>query len=105
MPAATSSVVQVIVADDHPLVRDGLRALLDPEDDLEVTAEAEDYDQLLERVGSRALHRLRPASCVHRLSSTEKPERLEIATAIVGALEIDDRGFVPEFSVWATNPF
>ena len=25
--------------------------------------------------------------------------------AILGALEIDDRGFIPEFSVFATNPF
>ena len=32
-----------------------------------------------------------------------RPE--EIATAIVGALEIDNRGFIPEFSVFATNPF
>jgi 3-oxoacyl-[acyl-carrier protein] reductase len=32
-----------------------------------------------------------------------RPE--EIADAIVGALEVDDRGFIPEFSVWATNPF
>ncbi len=32
-----------------------------------------------------------------------RPE--EIASAIVGALEIDDRGFIPEFSVFATNPF
>lgn len=29
----------------------------------------------------------------------------EIADAIVGALKIDGRGFVPEFSVFATNPF
>jgi 3-oxoacyl-[acyl-carrier protein] reductase len=29
----------------------------------------------------------------------------EIADATVAALEIDDRGFIPEFSVWATNPF
>jgi 3-oxoacyl-[acyl-carrier protein] reductase len=29
----------------------------------------------------------------------------EIAEAIVAILEIDDRGFVPELSVWATNPF
>ncbi len=29
----------------------------------------------------------------------------EIADAIVGALEIDDRGFIPEFSVFATNPW
>jgi 3-oxoacyl-[acyl-carrier protein] reductase len=32
-----------------------------------------------------------------------RPE--EIAVAIVGALEVDDRGFIPEFSVFATNPF
>jgi 3-oxoacyl-[acyl-carrier protein] reductase len=29
----------------------------------------------------------------------------EIADAIIGALAMDGRGFVPEFSVWATNPF
>lgn len=29
----------------------------------------------------------------------------EIADAIVGALEINDRGFIPEFAVFATNPF
>lgn len=32
-----------------------------------------------------------------------RPE--EIADAVIGALEIDDRGFIPEFSVFATNPF
>jgi 3-oxoacyl-[acyl-carrier protein] reductase len=32
-----------------------------------------------------------------------RPE--EIADAVVGALKIDDRGFIPEFSVFATNPF
>jgi len=38
----------------------------------------------------------------------ENPRKLrpkEIADAIVGALKMDDRGFVPEFSVFATNPF
>lgn len=29
----------------------------------------------------------------------------EIAHAIVSSLEMDDRGFIPEFSVWASNPF
>ena len=28
-----------------------------------------------------------------------------IADAIVGALKVDSRGFIPEFSVFATNPF
>lgn len=38
-------------------------------------------------------------------ASPKKLRPQEIADAIVGALEIDDRGFIPEFSVFATNPF
>lgn len=30
---------------------------------------------------------------------------MEIAHTIVSALEMDDRGFIPEVTVWATNPF
>jgi len=37
--------------------------------------------------------------------SERKLRPAEIADAIVGALAIDDRGFIPEFSVFATNPF
>lgn len=37
--------------------------------------------------------------------SPKKLRAEEIADAVVGALEIDDRGFIPEFSVFATNPF
>ena len=29
----------------------------------------------------------------------------DIADAVVGALLINERGFIPEFSVFATNPF
>ena len=38
----------------------------------------------------------------------EEPKKLtsrEIAHAIVTALEMDSRGFIPELTVWATNPF
>jgi 3-oxoacyl-[acyl-carrier protein] reductase len=38
-------------------------------------------------------------------ASPKKLRPQEIADAIVGMLEIDDRGFVPELSVFATNPF
>jgi 3-oxoacyl-[acyl-carrier protein] reductase len=37
--------------------------------------------------------------------SDKKLRPREIADAIIGALRIDQRGFVPEFSVFATNPF
>ena len=42
---------------------------------------------------------------VQQEPSEKKLRPSEIADAIVGALEIDDRGFIPEFSVFATNPF
>jgi len=37
--------------------------------------------------------------------SPKKLRASEIADAIIGALQIDSRGFVPEFSVFATNPY
>jgi two-component system response regulator NreC len=42
--------IRVIVADDHPVVRSGLRLLLDAEDDIEVVAEAGDIDATLRAV-------------------------------------------------------
>ncbi len=39
-----------------------------------------------------------------RPEQTRKLRSAEIAHAIVGALEMDRRGFIPELSVWATNP-
>jgi len=38
-------------------------------------------------------------------ASDKKLRPSEIADAIVGALKVDQRGFIPEFSVFATNPF
>ena len=37
--------------------------------------------------------------------SDKKLRAKEIADAVVGALKVDGRGFIPEFSVFATNPF
>lgn len=44
----------------------------------------------------------------NRLEREEQANKLraeEIAHMMVACLELDDRGFVPEFGVWATNPF
>lgn len=40
-----------------------------------------------------------------RPDDSKKLRGAEIAMAIKGALELDDRGFIPELTVWATNPF
>lgn len=43
-----------------------------------------------------------------RIERPDAPNKLtgfEIGHAIVSALKMDNRGFIPELSVWATNPF
>ncbi len=42
---------------------------------------------------------------VEREEVSNKLRSEEIAHTIVSALEMDDRGFIPEVTVWATNPF
>jgi 3-oxoacyl-[acyl-carrier protein] reductase len=42
---------------------------------------------------------------IERDEVKNKLRPLEIAHTIVTSLEMDDRGFIPEITVWATNPF
>lgn len=50
MAHVMTDMIRVLVADDHPLLRNGLRQILAQERDLMVGAEAEDSDQTLEYV-------------------------------------------------------
>ena len=43
------SKIRVLLADDHTIVRQGLRALLDSHEDIEVVGEAENGRQALRR--------------------------------------------------------
>ena len=49
-------VTRILVADDHPIVRSGLRRVLDAEPDLEVVAEAEDGAQAVELALAEDVH-------------------------------------------------
>lgn len=42
---------------------------------------------------------------VERTAPPNKLRSIEIAHAVKSVLEMDDRGFIPELSVWATNPW
>jgi DNA-binding NarL/FixJ family response regulator len=44
------SKIRMIIADDHPLVRDGLRKLIETQPDFEVIAEASDGVEAIDRV-------------------------------------------------------
>src|SRR5438270_424028 len=42
--------IRILIADDHPIVRDGLRKLLSLEDDFEIAGEANDGREVLELI-------------------------------------------------------
>ena len=47
----SKTTIRILVADDHPVVREGIRKLLDLEDDMAVVAEAVDGREVLEKIG------------------------------------------------------
>ncbi|HYM54277.1 MAG TPA: response regulator transcription factor [Solirubrobacteraceae bacterium] len=54
--AATELPIRVVLADDHELMRRGLRQLLDGEQDVEVIAEADDLESVVRHVQGQAPH-------------------------------------------------
>ncbi len=50
------SKIRVLIADDHAVVRAGLRALIEAQPDMEVVAEAEDGDQVAQRARDTRPH-------------------------------------------------
>jgi DNA-binding NarL/FixJ family response regulator len=50
VPEKKKAMVRIVIADDHPIVRDGLKKLLLLEDDFDVVGEAGDGREVLERV-------------------------------------------------------
>jgi DNA-binding NarL/FixJ family response regulator len=51
-PRAGGSVITVLIADDHPVVRQGIAVLLSVQEDIEVTGEAADGEAALQLAGT-----------------------------------------------------
>src|SRR6187402_1672074 len=49
-------VTRILIADDHPIVRSGVRKVLDAKPDLEVVAEAEDGAEAVEKALAEDVH-------------------------------------------------
>lgn len=89
------SKIRVIVADDHPVVREGLRTMLETEDDIEVVGQAEDGLDLVDQA-----RRLKPDVILvdlqmPRLSGVEairrvKAENPEINVIILTTYDYDE---------------
>jgi len=52
LPDTSAAVIRIVVVDDHPVVRDGLRGMLDGQPDLQVVGEAGDGAQALSVVAT-----------------------------------------------------
>jgi two-component system response regulator NreC len=96
---AAAATITIVVADDHAVVRGGLRRLLEAEPDLEVVAEAGDVEQTKARVAEH-----RPAILLldlHMPGGGSLPELGAIrdaspSTAILILTMQDDPGFARE---------
>jgi DNA-binding NarL/FixJ family response regulator len=101
-------VIKVFLADDHALVLEGLRSLLESEDDIEVVGTASDGEQVLEAV--RALRpdvvvldlqmpALSGIACLERIRAAGLPAKVLVLSAfydgdtIQSALEAEADGF------------
>ncbi len=82
--------VRIVIADDHPIVRDGLKKLLLLEDDFEIVGEASDGREVLERVQELdpdvllldlRMPNLDGLSALQSLQQTNKRTRVIVLTA------------------------
>src|ERR1700727_2469786 len=75
--------IRILIADDHPIVRDGLKKLLTLEEDFQVVGEASDGCEVLDRV--QLLHLRMPnldgLSALQALQQTNKRTRVIVLTA------------------------
>ena len=75
-----SSPISIVLADDHEIVRDGIRMIIEAEDDMEVVAEAGDAETARRRVSG-----LKPRALVLDLNMPGPPSLEQIPAILEGS--------------------
>lgn len=96
MNAEPVNTIRILVADDHPIVRDGLVAILSTQPDLQVVAEAGDGVEVLERVAQTHPDVLLLDLEMPRMDGVETLRRLQVdhpdvRVIVFTAFDTDDR--------------
>ena len=101
--------IRIVIADDHPIFRDGLRRLLESEPNLQVVGEASDGRQAIELVNATkpdillldvSMPNLPGLDALRELSDSNTPVKVIILTAsierpqMLAALQLGARGIV-----------
>lgn len=90
-----SAVISVLVADDHGIVREGLRRLLESEQDLKVVGEARDGREVLEEVEKHSPEVVVLDITMPRLGGLETLERLRSKHPAVKVILLSVHGDPP----------
>lgn len=72
----TSSTIRVFLVDDHTIVREGIRALLDDCEGIEVVGQAGDGQEALETIGACSPHVVMMDMAMPRLNGIDATERV-----------------------------
>lgn len=94
--------LRILLADDHPVVRHGLRTLLSAESDIEIVGEAENGADAVELVKARLPHLVIIDFSMPLLSVAEATRRIHQASPSVKVLILSsygDREFVRQFKM------
>ncbi|MGH2829616.1 MAG: adenylate/guanylate cyclase domain-containing protein [Actinomycetota bacterium] len=101
MPRRVSPRITVVLADDSLIVREGVRALLSVQSDLEIVGVAGDYDELLDVAGRTEAHvvvadiRMPPSFTTEGIDAAKEIRKRYPGTGVVVLSQFDD----PEYAI------